>query len=166
MPPVIPDAPWWANISLIVLSILTAALTAVFVAWIPHRSTKKRLESIATDAAATRQQAENSHGTNLRDDIDETRCLAEAAASGVRRVEGYLTDLDKTIQSLERSLDRRDRLQTNALEGAIEERDSIISEAIRDGQRRVLDLVERSRVAHVEECPVRQQWSQAQGEKK
>ena len=145
MPPIIPDAPWWANLILLFFGVVAVAGTAIFAAWIPHqRKTRARLDDIARDAKATRAQAENSHGTNLRDDIDLTRAMAEAAAGGVRRVETYLADLDRTIASLEKSLDRRDRLQTRAIEESIKERNALIEEATKTGRRETVAFIERA----------------------
>lgn len=60
-----PDAPWWVNAVLQVALIVGAV-------WIATRTTRKKVDAQADDIKAVRHQVQNSHRTNLRDDIDGT----------------------------------------------------------------------------------------------
>ena len=51
---------------------IVAAIAATIAAWWAHKG-KKRSETVLQDTKAVRTQVENSHSSNLRDDIDELK---------------------------------------------------------------------------------------------
>ena len=88
MPPVIPDAPWWANLALIMGGIAISSATTLLVTWLTMR---RKLEQVS-------DQVVNDHGrepTNMRDDIDKISDVVE-------RIDGTLD----VIQANQRRHDR------------------------------------------------------------
>lgn len=140
MPPVIPDAPWWANGAIIVLSIVAGVLTA----WLVNRSTRHKLASLASDTAEVKEQVKNTHDTNLRHDVDDLKAGLASVIRGQEDTGRYVADIDKSLRAIGHSLDRRDRLQTQAL-----------AEAIEDRKRETADAIESAVQAHVLDCPLR-----------
>ena len=51
---------------------IVAAIAATVAAWWAHKG-KKHSETVSQDTKAVRSQVENSHSSNLRDDIDELK---------------------------------------------------------------------------------------------
>ena len=51
---------------------IVAAIAATVAAWWAHKG-KKHSETVSQDTKAVRTQVENSHSSNLRDDIDELK---------------------------------------------------------------------------------------------
>lgn len=51
---------------------IVAAIAATVAAWWAHKG-KKHSETMSNDTKAVRTQVENSHSSNLRDDIDELK---------------------------------------------------------------------------------------------
>lgn len=129
MPPVIPGAPWWANLALLLVAVVVSSGATVLIA---HMSTRRRLEDIKVQQAAINEQVVNSHAghPNLRDDVDQLKADARGNALILARLEHYLGDLDTSVKALSHSLDRRDKLQTEALASAVADRKREIAKAI------------------------------------
>lgn len=74
------------------VEVLVTALTSLLIAagglWVPVRKLFRGLGELREDARRTRHQTENSHGTNLRDDLD-------GMASKIDRMTDTLTHLDE-----------------------------------------------------------------------
>lgn len=92
MPPIDPDAPWWANLAMLVVVLAgVPALTA----WIAGRKGRHTLREVAEDARRTRDQLENEHAAaahpNLRDDLD-------AKVAGIRQSIGLLADAQEAVR--------------------------------------------------------------------
>lgn len=51
---------------------IVSAIAATIAAWWAHKG-KKHSETVSCDTKAVRSQVENSHSSNLRDDIDELK---------------------------------------------------------------------------------------------
>lgn len=73
--PIDPDAPWWVNVGalIIILAIVPAVTT-----WLTQRGTRRRVVETQERVAQTsetvgiiREQVQNTHSVNLRDDLDE-----------------------------------------------------------------------------------------------
>ena len=118
MPPIDPDAPWWVNTILLLVAVALSAAVPVIVS---HLSAKRRQEETQAAVAEVREQVTNTHTTNLRADID---LLGES----VHRIERHLEDNGRTIRALEHSIDRRYTIQSEALAGAVEDRERAIAE--------------------------------------
>lgn len=81
-----------------VLIAIIGAIQAVSVALlVPLLSRMKRVEA---DTKAARVQTENSHGTNLRDDLDKVRDLAEHAVRAARKASTDTIQLREDVQAL------------------------------------------------------------------
>ena len=155
MPPIIPSAPWWANLVLLAL-----AVTAPVV--ITHMSTRRRLDDVkATQERQTRVIAEvhettvNTHSSILRDDVDRiegkvdtlvSRLDSQESAAQTRdeSLRHYVGDVNQSVRALRHSLDRRDQMQTEALEASIVDR-----------KREVAKAIDTALTLHVADCPAR-----------
>lgn len=141
MTPIIPDAPWVANLILVALALIVTSAATVWVAQIGHR---RKLDEI-------KEQVSNDHPTNLRDDIDrltvaiqETR---DTLAHMMRADESharFLQDLDRSLRAVTHSQDRRTTLQEQALREAIEDR-----------KREVPAQIQAAIAQHIADCPLR-----------
>lgn len=83
--------------------------------------TKAMLAEVGADAATAKDQTTNAHGTNLRDDIDDTRRAIEyltaehsrtaelltGLATDMREVRSSVARLDSNAHDAHRDLDRR-----------------------------------------------------------
>ena len=100
-----PDAPWWIN------AILTVLILAVIPAltWLGNRSTRQDVKEI-------KAQTNNSHETNLREDVDLAKDDARAAKESSHRTERHVVDLVKSVRAVEHSLDLRTDLHTKAID--------------------------------------------------
>ena len=100
-----PDAPWWINV------ILTVLILAVIPAltWLGNRSTRRDVKEI-------KAQTNNSHETNLREDVDLAKDDARAAKESSHRTERHVVDLVKSVRAVEHSLDLRTDLHTKAID--------------------------------------------------
>ena len=100
-----PDAPWWIN------AILTVLILAVIPAltWLGNRSTRR-------DVKAIKEQTNNSHETNLREDVDLAKDDARAAKESSHRTERHVADLVKSVRAVEHSLDLRTDLHAKAID--------------------------------------------------
>ena len=143
MPPIIPGAPWWANLALLLVAVVASSGATVLIA---HMSTRRRLEDIKVQQAAITEQVVNSHAgqPNLREDVDQLKADARGNALILARLERYLDDLDASVRALGHSLDRRDELQTEAL-----------ASAVADGKREVAKAIDTALTQHVADCPAR-----------
>lgn len=141
MPPLIPDAPWWANAALVILGLLAVG---VIPALLTYRSTRDKLSSLAEDTAVVKEQVKNTHDTNLRHDVDDLKAGLASVIRGQEDTGRYVADIDKSLRAIGHSLDRRDRLQTQAL-----------AEAVEDRKRETADAIESAVQAHVLDCPLR-----------
>jgi hypothetical protein len=154
-----PDAPWWAN--LLVL-LLVAAIPAV-VAWRGSHRTGRKLDAVAvdaaatrSDAAATRSQTENEHADseipNLRDELTATRKGFEEFRDGIREDIGGLRsevrDLRRDVAGI-RTDARRDRRELTAVTDRLDEHLEAVPQI-------VADAVHRAEADHVHACPLRQ----------
>ena len=143
MPPIIPGAPWWANLALLLVAVVVSSGATVLIA---HMSTRRRLEDIKVQQAAITEQVVNSHAgqPNLREDVDQLKADARGNAMILARLERYLDDLDISVRALGHSLDRRDELQTEAL-----------ASAVADRKREIAKALDTALTRHVADCPAR-----------
>ena len=143
MPPIVPAAPWWANLILLLVAVLVSSGATV---WIAHLSTRRRLDDLKAQQTAITEQVVNSHAgqPNLREDVDQLKADARGNALILERLERYLGDLDVTVRALGHSLDRRDELQTEAL-----------ASAVADRKREVAKAIDTALTQHVADCPAR-----------
>ena len=143
MPPVIPGAPRWANLALLLVAVLVSSGATVLIA---HMSTRRRLDDLKVQQAAITEQVVNSHAgqPNLREDVDQLKADARGNALILARLEHYLGDLDTSVKALSHSLDRRDKLQTEALESAVADR-----------KRAIAKEINTALTQHAADCPAR-----------
>ena len=148
MPPIIPGAPWWANLALLLVAVLVSSGATVLIA---HMSTRRRLEDIKVQQAAITEQVVNSHAgqPNLREDVDQLKADARGNALILARLERYLDDLDTSVRALGHSLDRRDELQTEAL-----------ASAVADRKREIAKALDTALTQHVADCPARNTYKE------
>ena len=148
MPPIVPTAPWWANLALLLVAVLVSSGATVLIA---HMSTRRRLEDIKVQQAAITEQVVNSHAgqPNLREDVDQLKADARGNAMILARLERYLDDLDTSVRALGHSLDRRDELQTEALESAVADR-----------KREIAKALDTALTQHVADCPARNTYKE------
>ena len=137
MPPIIPGAPWWANLALLLVAVVVSSGATVLIA---HMSTRRRLDDLKVQQAAITEQVVNSHAgqPNLREDVDQLKADARGNALILARLERYLDDLDTSVRALGHSLDRRDELQTEAL-----------ASAVADGKREIARAIDTALTQHV-----------------
>ena len=147
MPPVIPGAPWWANLALLLVAVVVSSGATVLIA---HMSTRRRLDDLKAQQTAITEQVVNSHAgqPNLREDVDQLKADARGNALILARLERYLDDLDTSVRALGHSLDRRDELQTEALEASIVDR-----------KREVAKAIDTALTRHVADCPARNTYN-------
>lgn len=105
-PPV--GTPWWGWL----VAVAIPGIASVIIAALSRR-----------DMREVREQVKNTHSTNLRVDLDDTRTLAadasadaKLAAESAHRVERIAKDLSVSMRAVEHSLDRHVTLQTAATE--------------------------------------------------
>lgn len=137
MPPLDPD---WHPLASYVIVLAGMALTT----WLATRGTRRDVREI-------KEQTNNSHATNLREDIDQAKAEAREAKEGVHRVERHVVDLTKSIRANEHSLDRRSDLADRALSDAVEDRHREIAEL----RETIPDLIGDALDQHVIDCPLR-----------
>lgn len=118
MPPIIPNAPWWANAAVLVLAVALPSLVS-------HLATRAKLTTTAQDVREVKEQVKNSHSSNLRVDLDK-------ASAAAHRTESYAADLAESMKALERSLERRYRLTEKRIEEALEDHHRDIKEVRAD----------------------------------
>ena len=143
MPPIVPGAPWWANLGLLLVAVVVSSGATVLIA---HMSTRRRLDDLKAQQTAITEQVVNSHAgqPNLREDVDQLKADARGNAMILARLERYLDDLDVSVRALSHSLDRRDKLQTEAL-----------ASAVADRKREVAKALDTALTQHVADCPAR-----------
>lgn len=94
MPPIIPEAPWWANAILLAVGLVMTSVTAAVVAWIPTRRKLDRID----------KQVTNSHPTNLRDDLTEVRDAVAQVLHAVEDLDASTARIDRRQQEHGRSI--------------------------------------------------------------
>ena len=107
MPPIIPDAPWWANAAVLILAVALPSLVS-------YLATRAKLTTTAQDVREVKEQVKNSHSSNLRVDLDK-------ASAAAHRTETYVADLNESMKAIERSLERRYKLTEKRIEEALED---------------------------------------------
>ena len=82
MPPIIPAAPWWANLILLLVAVLVSSGATV---WIAHLSTRRRLDDLKAQQTAITEQVVNSHAgqPNLREDVDQLKADARVVSGTI-----------------------------------------------------------------------------------
>lgn len=133
--------PWWAWLIGVVIAIGLPALTAVMIA-------QRR------EVTEIREQVKNTHDTNLRTDLDETRSTAVTAsaqatlaAESAHRTERHVEDLVRSIRALEHSMDRRHKITDEAIAEVRVDLDEHLDE--------VPGIIEAAFVHHANDCPLR-----------
>ena len=134
MPPLIDDAPWWANLLLLMIAIIASASVPVFASWMSTkkdiRDTKDRIQKtndkvakIDSQVSTTHtsvekidSQVSNTHTTNLREDLDEHW-------KKLGQVLNVLDDVRRTVNDLKKSINNSELAQSKALNAAIRDRD-------------------------------------------
>lgn len=128
-----PASPWWA------WPLSIAAW--VVVTWLLNRKTRK-------DVGAIKEQVQNTHSTNFRDDLDALTTLVREGLQGVRDDVGGLhsetRDLRKDVAGI-RDDARHDRRQLAAQRRDLDEH-----------LREVPDLTAKTVAEHIAACPLRQ----------
>ena len=134
MPPLIHDAPWWANLLLLMIAIIASASVPVFASWMSTkkdiRDTKDRIQKtndkvakIDSQVSTTHtsvekidSQVSNTHTTNLREDLDEHW-------KKLGQVLNVLDDVRRTVNDLKKSINNSELAQSKALNASIRDRD-------------------------------------------
>lgn len=86
--PIDPDAPWWVNIA--VLVIILAIVPAV-TTWLTQRGTRRHVAETQQSVRIIREQVQNTHTVNLRDDLDDK-------IGGLDRKIGQLADAQQAAR--------------------------------------------------------------------
>ena len=125
MIPAPPEGIPWLAWAIVVVAL---ALIGGVPAWITAHNAKGAINEV-------REQVANTHTTNLREDIDESKkasagALEQAtlAAESAHRLERHVEDLVKSIRAMEHSADRRDQIATKALTEVREDLDAHLEE--------------------------------------
>lgn len=148
-PQIDPDAPWWANIVvlLVVLAVVPALTT-----WATQRGTRRRVTETQESVGRVLDQVANTHTTNLRDDLDEKIAGVVASQEAMRKDIGGLhsemRDARRDIAGI-RTDGRQDRR-------ALAEQRDALAEHLADVPRLVAEAVRRAEADHVHTCPLRQ----------
>ena len=118
------DLPWlaWAIV------IIALALIAQVPMMVQALRTRREVQAIG-------EQVHNAHESNMREDMDKTHAVAEAAATDAKlaaeaahRTERLVEDLVKSIRAGEHSADRRDQIATKALAEVRDDLDAHLNE--------------------------------------
>lgn len=135
--------PWWAWL----LGLLIIFGGPAVASWLAGRKTR-------ADVREIKEQVKNTHESNLRVDMDATREVAGAAleqaklgAESSHRTERLAEDLIRSIRAMEHSMDRRDKLQTDAL--------NEVRGDLGDHLADVPRILEDAFARHVDDCPLR-----------
>lgn len=91
MPPIVPDAPWWANIALLMAAVVSSTL----VVYLPTREKLRKID----------KQVSNSHTTNLRDDLTEAIDEVKSLRTDISHVSDDVTHVRESTQRIDRRLD-------------------------------------------------------------
>ena len=141
MIPTPPDGIPWLAWALVVVAIAAiGSLPGVVAALVSRR-----------DMGAIKAQVQNTHTSNLREDLDtavESATTASAAATlasdSAHRTERYVEDLNKSIRAIEHSLDRNNKLHEDAID------------EVRADIDRVSPMITEALLKHLHDCPLRQ----------
>lgn len=107
-------------------------------------STRRKLSSIGDDAREARDQTANSHGTNLRDDLDRIEAKVDRTAADVRALHDDDAELGDTVS-------RGQVRASRALNRAIDDR----NEQLDRMREEIPVIVRRQLTQHVADCPLR-----------
>lgn len=77
---------------------------------------KRQLTHIKSDVAETRKQTQNSHKTNLRDDLDDVKGAVASADRTLARIMSWMRDLTTADETMEKTLDRKTKLNERSIE--------------------------------------------------
>ncbi|WP_329793893.1 hypothetical protein V1227_18980 [Lentzea sp. DG1S-22] len=96
----------------VIVALITSGLGFLGVVAGLLRKTDKKLTAVKTDTAAARAQVQNSHSTNLRDDVDKVIARLDAVLAGQARHDEALREHGQEISGLARDLshERAERL--------------------------------------------------------
>lgn len=83
-----PDTPWIVNA---VLLIIVAAVVPALTTWITQRGTRRHVAETQESVQVIREQVQNTHSVNLRDDLDEK-------VGGLDRKIGQLADAQQAAR--------------------------------------------------------------------
>ena len=133
-----PDAPWWANLAVILIVLIVPTIVA-------HYAQKKNLDKKLADTQSelrdqigktrksidiVQNEVKNTHTSNLRHDIDalslalgEIKTMVMSNSASIDRVEGHCADLDETQKAMKRSFERNLRQQAEDLSEAVAQRE-------------------------------------------
>ena len=117
-------------------------VTAIINGWLHRREVK----TIRGDVGEVKEQVQNSHKTNLRDDIDKTRRAVESVAAQVGLIDQKLTDLHSYTTS-----------QAHDITGIRQDVGSLRGEVRKERQYRIefeRAVREAYRAAHPEADPI------------
>ena len=107
-------------------------------------SQNRKLRTIGEDAREARDQTANSHGTNLRDDLDRIEGKVDRTAADVRALHDDDAELGDTMS-------RGQVRASRALNRAIDDRNEQL-----DRMREEIPLIVRRQITqHVADCPLR-----------
>ncbi len=156
MPPTPEGVSWVVWLVAIIATPLLGAAASIAVALITRRDTKRELGDqraelveIKQHASRSLDQLENTHTTNLRDDLDKLTEILRDGMAAIRTDVGGLhsetRDLRQDVAGI-RADGRHDRRKLAQQEKAL---DDHLSE--------VPQLVEQVLASHIGDCPLRQQ---------
>jgi hypothetical protein len=159
MPPLIANAPWWANALLVLVALVGVPLVTARIAGRPDRQT---LRQVAEDARTSAEQTANNHADaehpNLRDELTAVLTVsrdavsaAQSAAAATERVERFVRDVDTSVRALDHSIDRRLGISDRNL-AEVEKDSNAAIERLRESIPR---LIAEGLEGHVEACPLR-----------
>jgi hypothetical protein len=138
MPTIDPDAPWWANLG--VLVIVLAVVPAV-TTWVTGRNARKRATDTQADVAVIREEVKNTHSSNLRGDLDKLRDAIDGVRDDLGGLHSEVRDTRRDIGGIRTDArqdrrilaEQREALDTH-LTGVPSLVTSAISEAVRQAQ--------------------------------
>ncbi len=156
--PTPPEGIPWLAWAIVVVALALIAQTPLLV---QQYRTKK-------DVAEVKEQVKNTHESNLRVDMDETKAIASKAEKhsadaatdaalakeSAHRVERLASDLLTTLRAVEHAIDRRDQLHADAMTEIREDVDKTTA-----GLHQHLDdvprILDEAFSRHVGDCPLR-----------
>lgn len=134
-----PDTPWWGWL----IAVAIPGVVSVVVTLITRRHTKGDIAEIKSVADRSIDQLENTHTTNLRDDLDRLITIVSDGQAAIRDDIGGLhsetRDLRQDVEGI-RSDNRHDRRRVTAaikdLEDHLEDAPRIAERAIAEHEQR------------------------------
>ena len=157
--PTPPEGIPWLAWAIVVVALALIAQTPLLVQ--QHRTKQ--------DVAEVKEQVKNTHESNLRVDMDETRDIAsqaekhsadaatdaKLAKESAHRVERLASDLVVTMRAIEHAIDRRDQLHADAMTELREDVDKT-STGLHHHLDDVPRILDEAFERHAGDCPVRQ----------